>query len=94
MRRSACNRLPPLASPLRPQPAIPAYIDTALVRPRAGLTGTAAVRQLAEDFRQAAYRAGGVSHDDLALLGWTGAQLTEHAVAANLLAQQLAGASL
>lgn len=94
MRRSACNRLPAVRRLLPAQASIPAFIDTAFVKPRAGLTGSAAVRQLAEDFRQGAHREGGVSRDDLAVMGWTKAQLDAHAADANARAQQLSGATL
>jgi len=89
-----CNRLTARPRFLPSQPLIPAFIDSAFVPPRAALVGSAAVRQLAEDFRHASQREGGACRDDLKTLGWTGAQLDEHGPAANIRAQQLAGASL
>jgi hypothetical protein len=63
---------------------------SAFVPPRATLTGDTALRQLAEDMRQASQREGGVTRDDLELLGWTSAQLDATAAAARRLAQSLA----
>lgn len=47
----------------------------ALAPPRAALQGASAIRHLAEDLRIARTRADGVTEHDLALLGWTQAQL-------------------
>lgn len=94
MRRSSCNRLSSRPSFLPSQPSIPAFIDSALVKPRAAMTGAAAVRQLADDFRQAYHREGGVDSLHLKALGWTAAQLIEYGDAANVRAQALAGAAL
>ena len=93
-RRSTCNRLPGRSRPLPAHPTIPAFIDSALIPSRGSLTGAAAVRQLAEDFRQASFREGGVNRDDLALLGWSAGQLAELAAPATLLARKLEGAAL
>jgi hypothetical protein len=91
MRRSTCNRLPGISRPLAAVPQIPPYIKSALVKPRAGLEGHAATAQLAEDMRQASSREGGISRDDLELLGWTPAQLDALGAKARQRAQALAG---
>jgi len=92
MRRSTCNRLPGRPSFLPAQPTIPAFIDSALVKPRAGLAGHSAVSQLAEDFR--ATGPAGLTRDDLLRLGWTAEQIDNLAHAAIVKAQALAGPAL
>lgn len=82
------RRIPAAASVLAPLPSIPPFIGTALVAPRAGLTGREAVRQMADDFRQAAYREGGITRDGLALLGWKASQIDTLAGEARELAQR------
>lgn len=94
MRRSLCNRLPAVSRSLPTQPAIPAYIDTALVKPRPAHSPSETVKRMADDMRQASYREGGVTEDDLQRLGWTPGQIKTHGPDARALAQQLAGASL
>jgi hypothetical protein len=94
MRRRYCNRITAGPSFLPQPPTIPAFIDSALVKPRAGLEGQAAIRQLAEDMRQAAHREGGLSRDELQLMGWTSTQLDELAGRARIRAQSLAGMTL
>ena len=94
MRRTHCNRLPAASRLSAAAPSIPPFIDSALVSPRAGLSGSAATRQLAEDMRQAGHREGGLSTADAELLGWTTTQLAAHTAAARTLAQQLSGLSL
>ena len=96
MRRSTCNRLPPLKRPPLPYGAgfVPAFIDSALVPPRAQLAPAAAVKRMADDMRQAAHREGGVTADDLESLGWSRGQVKTYAADARALAQALAGASL
>ncbi len=90
-----CNRLPAARRPmLNPQGAVPSFIASAFVKPRAGLSGMGAVRQLAEDFREAAQREGGADRDHLKVKGWTSAQLDEHGPAAIVLAQRLQEATL
>jgi hypothetical protein len=91
MRRSHCNVVK--AGPSRRAPAItiPAFIDSALTKPRAGLSGKTATRVMAEDMRQAAQREGGLSRDDMLLLGWTSAQIETLVPAARERAQALAG---
>lgn len=91
MRRSHCNRLPGRSRFYPAAIVIPAFIDSSLVKPRAGLEGHAATAQLAEDMRQASQREGGISRDDLELLGWTPAQIDAHAGKARIRAQALAG---
>ncbi len=94
-RSGTVSRTPRYSDPsiLRPQPQIPPLIADAFVAPRAGLSGTAAVRQLADDMRQAGHREGGVTRDDLELIGWTPAQLDTHASDARARAQSLSGMS-
>lgn len=93
-RRRFNNRGPGRSLPQPPYGSVPAFIDTALTPPRAGLTETATVKRMAEDMREAAYREGGVSETDLLGRGYTPAQIKLHGDAARKLAQQLAGASL
>lgn len=87
------HRLPRSAgvSTLRQQATVPAFIDSSLSKPRAGLVGTAAVRQMASDFRDAHAREGGISRDELITLGWTEAQINIVADAARTQAQAQAG---
>jgi hypothetical protein len=92
-RRSTCNRLP-AASTLTPQATVSAIIDSALVLPRADLSGEAAIAQMADDMRLASQREGGITDRDLELKGWTGDQVKMLAPRANIRAQQLAGASI
>lgn len=92
MRRSTCNRLPGRTSFLPARPAIPAFIDSALIKPRAGLPSSAATSQMAEDFR--ATGAAGLTRDDLLRLGWTSEQIDELSLAAIVKAQALAGPAL
>lgn len=94
MRRSSCNRLPGIPSFIAPQATVPGFIDSALTKPRASLEGKSATRQMAEDMRQAGHREGGVTRDDLSRMGWTALQIDQHAAAANIQAQALAGATL
>lgn len=94
MRRRYANRLPAAPSRLCTQAAVSAIIDSALVPPRAGLTGEAAVAQMADDMRLASQREGGVTDRELELKGWTSAQVKALAPRANIRAQQLAGASV
>lgn len=68
MRRRHCNTLP-AASTFKPEIVISPLVDSALVRPRAGLKGQAATAQMAEDMRQGGHREGGVTEHDLKLLG-------------------------
>ncbi|WP_316184673.1 hypothetical protein [Bradyrhizobium sp. SZCCHNRI1003] len=94
MRRRYCNRLPGRSRPLAAQPTIAAFIDSALTLPRAGLSGSALIKRMAEDMREAGHREGGITEDDLLRRGFTSAQIKLHAADARALAQQLAGASL
>lgn len=91
MRRSACNTLKSGRSSLSPTITIPAFIDSALVPPRATLSGNTATRCMAEDMRQASQREGGLSRDDLLLLGWTSTQIDTIVPAARRRAQALIG---
>lgn len=93
-RFSRCNRLSAAASIIPPQATVSALIETALVPPRAGLAGDRATRQMAEDMRSAGHREGGMSRDDLELLGWTAAQIDSLAAKARTRAQALAGAGI
>jgi hypothetical protein len=94
MRRSTCNRLPGVSRFTEPTPSIPEFITTSFVQPRANLSGDRATSQLAEDMRQAGNREGGVSREDLQLLGWTGAQLDLLGEKARIRAQRLSGGSI
>jgi len=96
MRRSYCNRLRggPSFRPIVFQPAIPAFIDTALVKPRGTLSPQATVKQMASDMLNGSYRDGGVSADDLVQLGYTRAQVKTHGEDARQLAIYMSGASL
>ncbi|UGY14170.1 hypothetical protein HAP48_0037280 [Bradyrhizobium septentrionale] len=49
---------------------------------------------MADDMREASYREGGLTEDDLERKGFTRAQIKAHAADARALAQQLAGPSL
>jgi hypothetical protein len=87
--RRAAN--PGVATTFRLQPAIPSFIDSSLVRPRASLSGAAITRQMASDMREAALREGGITRDDLEVLGWTSAQIDKYVAAAREQAQALSG---
>ncbi len=80
----------PAQSTIRPAVTVSKLIDSAFVKPRGTLEGAAAVRQLADDMRQASQREGGITRDDLELLGWTPAQIDANAAPARALAQSLA----
>lgn len=92
-RHSRCNRLTARTSFIRTQPIVSSLIESALVPPRAGLAGRVAVERMADDFRKASQREGGLSRADMKLMGWSDKQIDTIGDAANLLAQQLAGAS-
>lgn len=94
MRRSTCNRLSGVSLHLNLQASVPAFIASAFVKPRATMAPAEAKRQMAEDMRQAGQREGGVTRDDLSRMGWTSEQIDTLAAAANIRAQQLAGATL
>lgn len=88
MRRSSRPaRLPGGASNLRPHPYIPAFIGSALVRPRATMPKLAALAQMAIDMREIEAAKGGVTGDDLQLLGFTAAQVSALGTEAALRAQ-------
>lgn len=89
-----CNRLPPLPGRPAVRYPVPAFIDSALVLPRATLAPTAAVKRMADDMRQACWREGGITAGDLEALGWTSCQVKTIAADARALAQSLEGASL
>jgi hypothetical protein len=74
----------------RPQAAVPGFIATSLVKPRAAMNAADAVRQMAEDMRNAAYREGGINADDLETLGFTPEQIKAHGRAAARKAHALA----
>jgi hypothetical protein len=85
-----CNRLPGTAS-ARPQLIVIAgFIDSALIKPRAGMSESAALRQMADDFRTLQ----GPTRADLMALGWTGRQIDELSMPAIVKAQALAGPAL
>ncbi|MGY3527722.1 hypothetical protein [Bradyrhizobium sp. USDA 4452] len=94
MRRVSCNRLPAISRTPAALATIPNYIDTALVKPRAPLSPSETVRRMADDMREASYREGGLTEDDLERKGFTRSQIKAHAADARALAQQLAGPSL
>jgi hypothetical protein len=94
MSRRHRHTLSPAPTTIRAQAAVSALIDSALVKPRAGLTGGAATDRLADDMRQASQREGGISRDELEALGWTHAQLETLGSAARVKAQRLAGATV
>lgn len=75
----------------KPRAAVPDFIDSSLVPPRALLDDALATQQMASDMREGAYREGGVSRDGLELLGYTAAQIDGLASAARALANQQAG---
>lgn len=89
-----CNRLPARPSFLPARPAIPGFIPTALVKPRAAMGPSETVRQMAEDMRAAESREGGVSIDELKALGFTAGQIKTHGDDARIRAQALSGAAL
>ena len=66
-------------------------ISSNVFRPRSPLKGREAIEQMADDMRIAAARSGGVTSDDLALIGWSRAQILVHGDAARELAHRLAG---
>ncbi|MFC0243645.1 hypothetical protein [Rhodopseudomonas telluris] len=80
---------PGASRPSQPYAAVSELIDSALAPARAGLKGPAAIKRLADDMRQASQREGGITRDELELLGWTGAQLDAHAAEARERAQSL-----
>ncbi len=80
---------PGASRPAKPYAAVSELIDTALTPARAGLKGPAAVERLAEDMRQASQREGGITRDELELLGWTPDQLDTHGAEARQRAQSL-----
>lgn len=88
-----CNRLP--AAPSRFAIArghVPAFIETALVAPRAGLAAPVARERMAEDFRATGDR--GLTRAEMLQLGWTNEQIDALSPSAIVRAQQLAGAAL
>ncbi|WP_257164645.1 hypothetical protein [Bradyrhizobium sp. SRS-191] len=89
-----CNRLPAKPSRLAAQPAIPAFIASALTPPRASLPSTQLIARMAEDMREAAACGSGITETDLLQKGFTAAQIKLHAADARALAQFLAGPSL
>jgi hypothetical protein len=89
MSRHNRRTLPAAPSTIRIQAAVSSLISTSMVEPRAGLTGAAAVAQLADDMR----RSESITRDDLETLGWTSGQLDSLAGKARTRAQQLAGVS-
>ncbi len=94
MRRTSCNRLPAARRPQAAQAAVPDYIDTALVRPRAPLSPSETIKRMADDMREASYREGGLTEEDLERKGFTRAQVKAYAADARIMAQHLAGPSL
>lgn len=67
----------------------PLAASAAISAPRPHLKGQAAIDQMADDLRVIKTRAGGVSRDDLALLGWTQSQIDRHGTAARERAERL-----
>jgi hypothetical protein len=72
----------PDANARKPRPLISASV----FRPRSPLKGCEAIEQMADDMRIASARTGGVTSDDLALIGWSRMQITLHGDAARELA--------
>lgn len=90
-RNSHCNRLPALRRPaLFPQATVPAFIDSALVKPRAAMTPAQALNQMTDDIRQSQ----GLTREDMQRLGWRSDQIDALGPDANIRAQALAGASV
>lgn len=85
------SRLPGVPSYFKAQPRIPDFIATSFVQPRAAMPDGTAIGQMADDMREAAYREGGVTEDDLKVKGWTPAQIKRLGDDARQLAQQRAG---
>lgn len=91
MASSRRTRQLPGLSLLRPQPAIPGFIDSAVVSPRAEMDDIAATKQMARDMQEASHREGGMTRSALELLGYTPQQIDRLAGAAGRKAQVLAG---
>lgn len=88
---------PLTSTPLAPRvtrvktPGFPAGIRVVPVV-RADLDGARRIRSLmADDMRERVAATGALDHDDLVLIGWTAAQITEHFTAARALARRRAG---
>ncbi|CAM5403560.1 hypothetical protein AFEL58S_02075 [Afipia felis] len=81
------SRLPGLTSILKPQPTIPGFIESTISKPRASLSDAAAIKQMASDMRDASMREGGITRDDLELLGFTPGQIDRCVTDARMLAQ-------
>jgi len=75
MRRGTPPRYSTPVNRRRPQPKIPGFIASSLIPPRAQMSDDDAMRRMAEDMREAAYREGGCSADDLEILGFTPEQI-------------------
>jgi hypothetical protein len=89
-----CNRLPGISRLLPPQAAVPAFIATSFIKPRAAMGPAETVRQMAEDMRAAEAREGGISADELKTLGFTAGQIKTHGDDARTLAQRLSLATV
>jgi hypothetical protein len=89
LRFHRCNRLPATRT-VKSQASVSALIRSALVRPRASLSGSDAIAQLADDMR----RSETATRADLETMGWTPDQLDALGDKARTRAQRLAGASV
>jgi hypothetical protein len=87
-----CNRLTAVVRPQPPQGRVPAFIASAFVKPRAGMSDAEATRAMANDMLNAAYGEG-ITENDLEAMGYTRAQVKTLAPAARQRAHSLAGAT-
>ena len=87
------GRMPGISLPRKPQPEIASFIDTSLVKPRAGMKRDEAITQMASDMREAMYREGGLTEQGLQLLGFSDEQIATLVKPARELANTLAGAA-
>jgi len=86
---SRTRRMPGITTVFAPRPNIPDYIQTSLVPARAAMNDADARRQMANDLREGAMREGGVTRNDLEVLGWTPRQIDAHIGPARQSAQSL-----
>lgn len=87
------TKLPGVTTALPTPLKIAPYIATSAVPPRSELGREDAIRQMAEDMREAHYREGGIDRDGLELLGYTTEQITSLAASARRRANRLAQAA-
>lgn len=84
------RRMPGTTTIFQPRPTIPDFIPTSFVQPRGLMPDSTAIGQMAEDMREATYREGGVTEDDLKVKGWSAGQIKRLGDDARQLAQQRA----